>query len=79
MVSSNPVTNAKSRKEKTLKGHTILLKFDEQDISGQVIFHFKKGEGIVAHEIFERHRWQTVGTDSIKVYSVDNESCSGKN
>lgn len=58
MYSSN---QERTRKEKTIKAHNILLKVDERDISGHVIFHFRKGQGIVGHEIMEKNNW---GSDS---------------
>ena len=78
MVSSHP-NNEKSRKEKTIKAHNVLLRFDEQDISGQVTFHFKKGEGIVGHEVREIMRWNThtVNANDVKVFQAG-ESSSGK-
>lgn len=56
MVSSNP-NNERNRKNKTIKAHSLLLKVDERDFNGSVTFYFKKGQGIVGHEVIEKSSW----------------------
>lgn len=66
MVSSE---GPKDRKDKTIKAHGILLRFDQGDLTGQITFHFKKGEGIVGHEIKEIARWGgSKASESINVF-----------
>lgn len=58
MNSSNKQSD---RKGKIVDANSILLRYDTKDTSGQVTFHFKKGEGIVGHEIYEKVRWNDRG------------------
>jgi hypothetical protein len=68
MVSSHP-DNERLRKEKTIKAHSILLKADERDFSGCVTFHFRRGQGIVGHEVIEKSQWNTSNENKVLVFN----------
>lgn len=73
MVSSRP-NNEKSRKDKICKANSILLRFDQQNMSGKVTFHFGKGQGITGHDTQVFDQWNTYTTnETTEVYIPKND------
>ena len=69
MVSSNPNAQ-RARKDRILRANEILNRLDNRNFQGSVTFHFKGGEGIASHEIFERVNWNCLSNVSDEIRTM---------